>query len=480
MRYFLIILTLLTLATPALAKRPALAFRSGFDFFQLDQSAIEGINGLSIFYTTDQGYYFGESIYSAAFGAGGGFFVGGFEVGKHTPFGENLFWDASLFIGGGGGANQVPGDGLMLRPQVHLGYDFGNLRVGAGASWVSISGSEISTPAFTITLTRPMNLALYGGDFSGVKPLENITTISAMKPIMRVYYPQGSRKRGGVILQNMQLLGAEISFARTDASESFIQANGVVRGDAEGYADWLLGKRYFWGGDTFRLYADFAAGVGGGGAVNTGGGLIFSAGAGLRIKTGDRFALEFGASALTSLNGDFLALSPSAGFLLSFGAGRKTGAIPNTTHWQISTGLTQQLPNAGFRKSGVVNTGAPLMIDTEIDLFITRNLYLTGHAYTAIAGGAGGYQIGLLGLGYRIRLAPRWNISAEGLLGAGGGAGVDTRGGLLAGIKFDLDYLLTETIHISAGAGFISTLQGGGMQPVTLNLGLKFPFTTLH
>ncbi len=170
MRYILIILTLFALASPAMAKRPTLAFRSGFDFFQLDQSAIKGINGLSIFYTTNQGYYFGESIYSAAFGAGGGFFVGGFEAGKHTPFGENLFWDASLFIGGGGGASQVPGDGLMLRPQVHLGYDFGSLRIGAGMSWVSISGSKISTPAFTITLTRPLNLALYAGVFSAVNP----------------------------------------------------------------------------------------------------------------------------------------------------------------------------------------------------------------------------------------------------------------------------------------------------------------------
>ncbi len=301
-----------------------------------------------------------------------------------------------------------------------------------------------------------------------------------MKPIMRIYYPQGSRKRGGATLQDMYLLGAEISFARDANSESFIQANGVMGGDAEGYADWLLGKRYFWGSDIFRLYADFAAGVGGGGAVDTGGGLIISAGAGMRIRATDRFALEFGAGVVTSLDGDFLALSPSAKFVLAFGAGHPKDTPSNPIHWQVSTGLTQQFPNADFHKPGGINTGAPLMIDTEIDLFITQDLYLTGHAYTAIAGGAGGYQIGLLGLGYRIGLAPRWNISAEGLLGAGGGAGIDTRGGLLAGVKVDLDYLLSKSIHLSLGAGLVGTLQGDGMQPVTFNLGLKFPFTTLH
>ena len=120
------------------------------------------------------------------------------------------------------------------------------------------------------------------------------------------------------------------------------------------------------------------------------------------------------------------------------------------------------------------------MIDTKIDLFVSENIYLSGQAYTALAGGAGGYQIGLVGLGYRHRLAPRWSLSGEAFVGAGGGAGIDTKGGLLLAYGLDLDFALTERMYLTVGAGQVMALQSGGMAPLTANLGLKFPFTTLH
>lgn len=471
---FILPIVFLFIASHAMADRSGLTFRTGLDSFQLDQSAIKGINGLSVFYTNEQGYYFGESIYSAAIGNGGGFFVGGIEIGKYTSFGEKYFWDASLFVGGGGGASQVPGDGLMLRPQIHAGYNFDQFRIGVGASWVSVSGSEISTPAFTLIFSKPLDLAYY----SGPKPqsIAGASHISAMKPLYRTYFPQGNGRRGGTNLNTMHLLGAEITFAKTRASETFIQANGVVYGDAEGYADWILGKRYYFGENRFRLFLEFGAGVGGGGAVDTGGGLIVTAGGGLKVEVSNRLGAEFGIGGVSSINGEFWALTPSAKLSLSFG-GKPT---PTETRWQFSTGLTQQISNVGFRKPGVVNQGSPLMIDTEIDMYVTKNTYVTGHAYTALAGGAGGYQIGFLGLGYRRPLGQNWDISAEALLGAGGGAGVDTRGGLLAGVRFDLDYKLTQSMYISMGLGQVMTLQGGGMKPTTYNIGLKFPFTTTY
>ena len=121
MKYLLVLIVMLFAGTPGRAEKPMLEFRLGLDYLALEQSDIRGLNGMSLFYTTPQGFYGGTSIYSAAFGTGGGFFVGGWEAGKRTALSDRFFWDASLFIGGGGGASQVTGDGLMLRPQVHLG-----------------------------------------------------------------------------------------------------------------------------------------------------------------------------------------------------------------------------------------------------------------------------------------------------------------------------------------------------------------------
>lgn len=462
-------LAFLCLAAPAQAERPNLVFRLALDSLSYDQSDIEGLSGMSLFVVSERGFYFGESIYSAALGQGGGFFVGGVELGKTTPIGERFFVDASLFIGGGGGAAQVPGDGLMLRPQVHAGINLGRVRLGAGVAWTHVSGSDISSPSFGVVLSRPLDLAIVSGGGAGGN-----TEFSQMRVRYRPYIPLGSTKRNGQPLQTMHMLGAEMIFAESDTRETFIAANGAVAGDAEGYADWQLGQRYLLGQGALRAYGEAAFGIGGGGAVESGGGLIASIGAGLRWQPG-RLGFDLGVSAITSLTGDFLVVSPALNIGLAFGGGQG-----HSTEWQISTGLTQQFPNANFRKPTAPNTGAPLMIDTKIDLFLSDNLYLSGQAYTALAGGAGGYQIGLIGLGYRHRLTPRWSLSGEAFVGAGGGAGVDTKGGLLLAYGVDLDYALTERMYLTLGAGQVMALQTGGMAPLTANLGLKFPFTTLH
>ena len=455
--------------SPAHAERPNLVFRLGLDSLSYAQSAIDGLAGMSILSINDRGYYFGESIYSAALGQGGGFFVGGVELGKTTPLGERFFWDTSLFVGGGGGAAQVPGDGLMLRPQLHFGVTLGKIRLGAGVAWTQVSGSPISSPSFGVVVSRALDLALVSGGGEGGN-----TEFSQMRVRYRPYIPHGNTKRNGQPLQMMHMIGAEMIFAQSPARETFIAANGAVAGDAEGYADWQLGQRLLFGKGALRAYGEGTIGIGGGGAVETGGGLIASVGAGLRWQPG-KLGVDLGVSAITAVTGDFLVLSPSLNIGLAFGGGAQA-----RTEWQISSGLTQQFPNANFRKPGVTNTGSPLMIDFKIDLFLTENLYMSGQAYTALAGGAGGYQIGLVGLGYRHRLAPRWSVSGEAAVGAGGGAGVDTRVGLLLAYGVDLDYALTERMYLTLGAGQVMALRGGAMAPVTANIGLKFPFTTLH
>ena len=480
MKHYLTALALVMMTTPALADRPQLEFRLGLDYLHLEQSAITGLNGMSVFYKSEQGYYGGASIYSAALGAGGGLFVGGWELGKTMPITDSLFWDASIFIGGGGGASQVSGDGLMLRPQIHVGYDLGEYRIGAGASWVSVTGSDISTPSFALTLTRPLDLELVGGHSASGHALSGATKVIALTPIVRSYIPIDSQKRGGSDLETMYLIGAEIPFATDDRSEVFIQASGVVAGDAEGYADWILGKRYLWDVSPFEFFVDFGAGIGGGGAVDTGGGLIASANAGVRVDAINNLELELGVGALSSFNGDFLAFTPTVKASMPFGSGAGRGTAPDMVRWQVSTGLTQLGISDDFRKPGGASNDVPTMINVDIDVFLLENLYMTGHAYTAIIGDAGGFQIGMFGIGYQHPISEHLLLSGEILLGAAGGAGVDTRGGLLGGYKLELDYRLGETVSLTLGAGHIETLQAGGMHPETLNVGLKFPFATLH
>ncbi|MEO1920031.1 MAG: hypothetical protein ABGW81_10090 [Paracoccaceae bacterium] len=478
MKNLIAITTLLLAASPALAGRPNLEFRLGLDYLTLEQSDIRGLNGMSLSYRVTQGYYGGASIYSAAIGTGGGFFVGGWELGKHTTITDNLFWDASIFIGGGGGASQVSGDGLMLRPQAHFGYDFGDYRIGVGASFVSVSGSDISTPAFTLTFTRPLNIELVGGHPTGGFAFRDVTRVNALTPIVRSYIPLNNKKRGGGELQNMWLMGAELTFAHDTNSESFIQASGVVYGDAEGYADWVLGRRYLWNIAPLDFYADIGVGIGGGGAVDTGGGLLISASVGAQIDTLEHLNLAVDLGAISSLNGDFTALTPAIKASYAFGTG--LGGMPELVRWQASTGVTQLITSPEFRKLGAASTASPAMISAEVDVFLLKNTYLTGQAYTAFSGDAGGFQMGLLGIGYSYAVSEEISLSGEVFIGAAGGAGVNAKGGLLGGCKVEADYRLTDFTSLTLGLGQLQTLQSGGLHPLLASLGFKFPITTLH
>ncbi len=469
MRIFLILIALL-LPNFSLATPTGVTYRLSLDQFGEIQSDIDGLVGLGIFYEGENGLYFGQSIYSGAIGNAGGVFVGGFEIGKYTGFSNDLFWDASLFIGGGGGASQVPGSGLMLRPQIHVGKSFGTFRLGGGVSWTQISGSPVQSLTYGITLTRNLDLSV-------VYSPENTTTngleIAAMTPIARVYYPQNNLKRDGSTLDPMYLAGAEITFSREGGQESFIQANGLVAGNAEGYADWVLGQRWFYDALPFRLFTEIGAGSAGGGGVDTGGGLIATVGIGARLQIAERFQIEAGLNAISSLNGDFVALSPSLRANIGFGAGTKQ-------RWQLTAGITQQLPNADFFRPGITNNGQPLMLLSTIDLFVADRTYLTGHAYTALDGGTGGYQIGLIGLGYTLPVYDDYKISTEILIGAGGGAGVDTAGGLLGAVDVALDIPLINNVMLTIGAGQVFTLSGNGMRPTTITAGLKIPLWSVH
>jgi hypothetical protein len=228
-----------------------------------------------------------------------------------------------------------------------------------------------------------------------------------------------------------------------------------------------------------RAYGEVALGFGGGGDVDTGGGLIASAGAGIAVPIFPGFEAEIGAQVTQAIDGDFTAVAPYLRASLRFG-GKPSGPYTDVRRWQLSMGLSHQEPNAGFRKPGVTATAAPALFETSLDLFLTENAYFTGNAQTVVAGDAGGYAIGLLGLGYAMPLSDRWTLSVEGHMGAAGGGGVDTGGGLVGGARVEMDYHLTDTLSLSAGVGALRSLRDGGARPVTFHLGIKTAFTTYH
>jgi len=464
----------------AQAQSAPMEFRYGLDVFAKSQGTLDAFQSISAMREITTGLHFGQTLYSAAAGDAGGLFVGGFELAKRWQIGNKVQLEFGGFIGGGGGAALVGGDGLMTRAHISLRrHLFGNISGTLGLSYINISGAPISTPALSFGLSRDTDFAYAGEHVNGGVSTGRV--LRAVKPLVKQFHPSGNLTRSGRTLGTMTLVGIEASFAASPMArnETFIQATGAVAGDGEGYADIQVGYRWKTAATGLRAFAEVAAGFGGGGDVDTGGGFLATIGTGVAIPVTRGLDLEFGAQATTALDGDLRAIVPYVRTSLSFG--HKGRPYQSQQRWQLSMGLTLQSPNQGFRKPGVTATASPVLIESSVDLFVGKHLYLTGNAQTVASGHAGGYAIGLMGMGYEFPLNERWTVSAEGMLGAAGGGGIDTGGGLVAAAKLELDYALSDKLAISAGIGKMETLRGGGgAKPVTFHLGLKTRFTTFH
>ena len=137
------------------------------------------------------------------------------------------------FLGGGGGAGEVPGDGLMTRAYAGASYAVADdFALNLGASHVRILGSPVDTLSYGLGVTyRP-------GGWDGAGPLAGsgvVDRLSAVRPSVRTFMVDyGRQARNGSAQEDLTLAGAEIAFALDGPGELFVNADGPSRGTAKG------------------------------------------------------------------------------------------------------------------------------------------------------------------------------------------------------------------------------------------------------
>jgi hypothetical protein len=480
-------LVALGLAGAGAATAEQLELRTGVDVMWRKQTPVTAFHYVVLTKDLGNGFHFGQSLYSAAWGDAGGLFIGGFEGFQRFQLSETTSVDVGAFIGGGGGASVVIGDGLMTKPQVTINHAFASgFMAHVGAGWTRVTGSAINTPSITFAISRSTDLALDLGA-TGPRPASGIIMASA-SGMGRFYYPISSTRRSGVGVMNpMYLVGGDFTFRdiSNDRVSIFISAVGAGYGDGGGYAEWLAGPRFYtkpYLGGRVRGFADIGAGFGGGGDVDTGGGLVVAASGGVDVALFSGLHAEAGVMGIRSVTGDFQAGAAFVRGVLRFDdpASNVTGVDGGPAHhWRATTGLSYQFSHPGFRPPGHPFTGSdPLLIETGIDLFFGNHFYVNGSSYTVVDGNSGGFAMGTVGAGFEVPLGDRFAVAAELFGGAAAGGGINTGGGLMYGAKGELDYKLNDHLTLSAGAGKWYSI--GGAQPFTLHAAVKIPFTTYH
>ena len=462
--------TLTAAALSAGSAVQAVEIETGIEYFDDPQTKIEGLHRFYLGTEIGQDLTFGQAIYSGAAGDAGGAFFWGFEGVKRVPISPSLNLSFSGFVGGGGGAAQVIGDGTMLRAGAALDVQVSReWALQAGVSRVSIEGADINDWAAGVGLAYRPEAAGTG------QPGTPLRFRSVSFTGTAVSYPDGLT-RAGSPQPDLKLVGVEGSFFAGGNSEIFAAASGAASG-GDGYMQVFGGYRLRHDMGPVSLFGQAKLGFAGGGEVDTGAGAVVGAGAGIAVPLSRGLDIELAYELLhipdTGVSGSAI----QARFTRVFHRKHSAPASANPQDWQLTLGFSAMDPNDSFMKNGSNAGISPVMQESSIDLFLTESLYLTGNAQTAFTGGVAGYAVGLLGLGYEFELGGKWRFSLEGIVGAAGDGGVNVGKGLVGGARAELDYKITPRGAVSLGAGWVEALDGGVSAPV-LQLGYKHRFTS--
>ena len=443
---------------------------SDFDYLRSPKTTIKGLHRFFVGMPFGKNLSFGQALYSGASGDGGGAFFWGFEATKRFPLAPNLNLAMSGFLGGGGGAEQVVGDGTMWRIGAVGEYALtSNWAIRAGISRLAISGAPVNDWATSFGLRYQLASSANG------KSNDHINLAAATVRTSRFQFPN-SLSRSGKSQAPLQLLGAEASFRIENGYETFLGADGAVSG-GDGYMQVLGGLRKHFSLGPISIFGQTSIGFGGGGDVDTGGGLIAGAALGTSVPMGENFSLDLTYGIVNALDSNVSGHGAQIGLSRAFARGPSLNGQGKHQQWQVGLGLSTQPPNGSYMKSGS-NVGIePVMQESSIDYFVSDKTYLTGNAQTTVSGGVAGYAVGLLGLGHEFELSDFWRFSVEAHVGAAGGGGVDVGKGFLGGARVEADYILNSDNSISLGLGFLKSVDGGLNVPI-VQLGYKHRFKT--
>jgi hypothetical protein len=443
-----------------------------------------GLVGLTELLNVGGEWWAGPGVYGAATGRRGGLFVPGVEGAWSHPFNDWLAVDAGVFAGGGGGAAAPVGGGLMLRPHLDLVFRFPGFYTGPTYSKIWFPNGQINSNQFGWMLNFDSSFRYRPAAFTGTATDGSATGLGFdhIDAMVTFEHPTHAISTAGTPLTSrIGLVGLRAERIVDGPLWAGIETAGAASGGVAGYAEVLgtAGLRWPVVADRLSLGVRASAGLGGGGGIDTGGGLLVKAAAGATLRLTGTLGIgaEIGVvdaprhahfkaeTAAVSLN---WALDVPQSDL---GSWDQTN--PGTpTRMEFGSGVERY---RAARKDG--RTEALEAVVLQVNRFVTPNLYVTGQAHSAFAGGAGAYSQGLFGVGAQLPVTQRLRLGVEALAGAAGGGGVDTGGGAVAQGRAYVDVALSDSLSLRVAGGKIKSLRGsGGLDAPVVDAALVFRF----
>lgn len=451
----------------ALDRLPA-QVRLGFERVKLPGGEGMGMVGTSYLLEVAPDWWFGPAAYGATTGERGGLFTVGVEGSWRRQIAGPLGIELGYYVGGGGGGSAPVGGGLMLRPHVDLLWQVGAHRFGLSLSEVRFANGAIDSRQVGLVWSLDTDFRSVPRERLGEPVVSRARSgigfdrVQAVGGVYRAR-PGARRVTGGPLPTNIGFAGARLEQAVTDTAYWGIEANGAASGGVAGYAEYLvtLGSEAPLWGNELTVGTRVALGMGGGGDVDVGGGLLMKAAAyGIARVSGD-LGLTLEGGMVRAPQGSFKAFYGSLALNWILDDRFSNAVTSRTTRTEWVGGIESY---RAARRDGSERTLQAVSL--RVNRHLTPNVYLSGQAHSALGGDAGGYSVGLLGVGVRGSFGSRWHAGIEALAGAAGGGGVDTSGGLVMQPMAYAGIDIARGLALRVGAGYIKSVRGPLGSPV--------------
>ena len=456
-----------------------------------------GITGIHYNLWLNKSIYGGVGFYGSVNGKRGGMFTLGVNFGMKSMLTHQLFIDTGFHLGAGGGASTPDGGGAMFLPHVSLGYQFKNFSTTVGYSHINFfDKGNIDGQQLRIGVQIPIsfNYASFKNKEKNytTESLKNSTWNRFSKRISMMMHlnnlsPYGdSQFTDGVSLKGktIRLAGFEFDSYFNDHWFAFFKADGAFHGIQGGYMDLFLGGGYHFSMNKNRtnILAKFGVGAGGGGGADTGGGFLIYPDISIEQLLFKDIYFSINKGYLMNPNNHFT--STTLGFGLKY----------YVNHSGITTKNKTTLTKSKFKGIEIIigqemylNAKRMLQptenlhqIALQLNLFLTKNVYLAGHTSFANFGNAGAYAEGIVGVGYQTKplLSKKVNLFTQILAGAAGGGDISTGQGLIVKPSIGINYLINDKLKIRTLIGKVKA-RGGELNSTSISLGLTYNLSFL-
>ena len=458
-----------------------------------------GLIGFHYLIPINNWLYTGAAMHAAVIGDQGGLFTLGADLGINKKLYKNIYFDANVHFGGGGGYRTLVNGGGFLYPNIGLQYKTKQFSFGVQYGNVNFFTGIINNDnvSFFVEIPSLVRRTSYANTQKNFIVADNFTNDIWKKPAVKsvqqvtfdFMFPFGASRKDASrnfepITNTLSLLGFE--YQRYLLEDTFIYAHtdAMYNGLVSGFMDLFIGA-----GHNIHLtknsqfFGKFGIGAAGG-RIYPENGLTIYPSVGVDIKLSENFGFGGHAGYHRSIGGTFEAYT--AGFSLKYYA--LSGGIKHPFTEEISPeikaqGIQIEVQNQTYfnvAKFGIPNSNLQL-IALKINYTLSKRIYIAGEASFAYEGKSGGYAHGIFGLGLKSNsfFNDHFSLFSELGIGVAGGGRVDAGNGVLLRAIAGINYQVSNDFGMHFSRGQIYS-PFGKVNSTNFNIGLSYRLSILN